>query len=90
LRKQGFDYLIWNDRLPAGNGGNSVLDELVVKFVFPESGKMPSVVERHGFGEFEAPKRPSNGEGWLIVWHDPAPAGRRYEWDLAQTTSAMG
>ena len=84
LRKDGFDYLIWNDRLPAGNGGNSILIELTVRFVFPDSDKAPNVVERHRFGEFSTPQRQNSGEGWLIVWRDPEPAGRRYEWDLAQ------
>jgi hypothetical protein len=83
LRKAGFDYLVWNDRLPAGNGGNSVLTELVAKFVFPGGGP-PSVQELHGFGDTSPPERINGGDGWLVEWRDPRPAGRRYEWDLAQ------
>ena len=82
LRKQGSDLLIWNDRLPAGNGATSVLNELSVRFVFPASEKAPTVHERHGFGQVQAAV-PREG-GWLVVYTDPAPAGRRYEWDLAQ------
>lgn len=82
LRARGSDYLIWNDRLPAGNGAKSVLSELTVRFVFPASDKAPTVHERHGFGRANAAE-PREG-GWLIVWVDPEPAGRRYEWDLAQ------
>ena len=82
LRKRGSDYLIWNDRLPAGNGAKSVLSELTVRFVFPASDKAPTVHERHGFGRGSAAE-PREG-GWVVVWTDPEPAGHRYEWDLAQ------
>jgi len=84
LRRKGFDHLAWTDRLPAGDGGNSVLTELVVKFLFPDGDRSPTVVERHGFGVCSAPQHLSAGEGWQIVWRDPHPAGRRYEWDVAQ------
>ena len=84
LRKDGFDYLAWNDRLPAGTSGRSVLTELVVKFLFPDGDRAPSVVERHSFGELSPPRHLSAGKGWQIVFRDPTPAGRRYEWDVAQ------
>jgi hypothetical protein len=84
LRKRGFDYLVWNDRLPAGIKGNSILSELSVKFVFPNSMTAPTVVERHDFGESVPAVRQTDGDGWLVAWHDSHPAGHRYEWDLAQ------
>ncbi|XVV13869.1 hypothetical protein ACQP2X_05815 [Actinoplanes sp. CA-131856] len=87
LRRRGYDHLIWNDRLPAGAGNHSVLTELVVRFVFPPSEKAPSVDERHGFGAGSAPTRDHPGGPWRIVWRDGAPAGRRYEWDLAQSVA---
>ncbi|GAA2595340.1 hypothetical protein GCM10010435_87950 [Winogradskya consettensis] len=85
LRAHGFDYLIWNDRLPAGNGDRSILSELTVKFYFPDGPRSPSVVERRGFGSALPPQRLDDAKGWQITWHDPAPAGRRYEWDLTQS-----
>ncbi|MCY1142761.1 hypothetical protein OWR29_32605 [Actinoplanes sp. Pm04-4] len=83
LRKRGYDHLVWNDRLPAGNGDNSVLSELTVRFVFPKSDKAPSVEELHRFGRIGSPEVREGG-GWVIVWTDPSPEGRRYEWNLAQ------
>ena len=85
LRSAGFDHLIWTDRLPADSGSSSVLSELVVKFVFPDvDGNPPVVSELHHFGEFAAPRRLDGGAGWVVCWRDPQPAGRRYEWRLAQ------
>jgi len=87
LRKGGADTLAWNDRLPAGNGGNSVLKEFVVEFVFPAARRRPAVTERHGFGRCSTPRQLDGGQGWLIEWRDPDPAGHRYEWDLAQAVT---
>jgi hypothetical protein len=83
LRRDGSDWLKWNDRLPAGAQSNSVLTDLVVKFVFPPSERQPAVSELHGFGSVATPVRRDEG-GWLIVWRDPNPQGRSYEWNLAQ------
>jgi hypothetical protein len=86
LRHEGFDRLVWTDRLPADSGGSSVLSDLVVKFVFPDTdGNAPHVTELRSFGEFQQPRRLDGGAGWLVEWHDATPAGRRYEWRLAQT-----
>lgn len=83
LRSQGHDHLIWTDRLPT-SGDTSVMDELTVRFVFPARGHAPRVAERHGFGEMVEATRIEGSGQWLIEWRDPLPAGRRYEWDLAQ------
>jgi hypothetical protein len=83
LRRDGSDWLKWNDRLPAGAQSNSVLTDLVVKFVFPAGERQPTVSELHGFGTVSAPAR-RDGGGWVITWQDPRPQGRTYEWNLAQ------
>jgi hypothetical protein len=67
LRGRGFDYLIWNDRLPAGSQGNSIPTELSVRFVFPDSTTAPTVVERHNFGESTPAVRQTGGAGWLVA-----------------------
>ncbi|HEX8346872.1 MAG TPA: hypothetical protein VF657_19350 [Actinoplanes sp.] len=88
LRRRGYDSLAWTDRLPIGNGGASVLDEFVVKFVFPRSRQPPSVSERHHFGEVLSPRLIDGTDRWLIEFRDLEPAGRRYEWDLTQPVRA--
>lgn len=84
LRQRGADSLVWTDRLPVGNGDTSVLTELVVRFVFPPSRQRPSVTERRGYGEILVPTRIEGSDSWLVEFRDRQPAGRRYEWDLAQ------
>jgi hypothetical protein len=91
LRRNGFDHLVWTDRLPADSGNSSVLSDLVVKIVFPDvDGKPPHVAELHSFGDFQPPERLDGGAGWLITWRDAQPSGRRYEWRLAQTPRVGG
>jgi hypothetical protein len=84
LREGGTDKLVWSDRPPISNGVLSVLDELVVKFVFPRSDAEPSVTERFGAGRMSGATRITGSTGWLVEFRDERPAGRRYVWDLAQ------
>jgi hypothetical protein len=88
LRESGIDKLVWTDRPPLGNGGSSILDELVVRFVFPRSGKAPSVKELYSQGEMREPIVMDGSGAWLIEFCDPSPAGRRYEWELARQVAA--
>lgn len=82
LRQTGVDRMYWNDRPPIGNGGQSILDQLVIKFVFPRSDDTPSVKEIFGVGEVAA-ARIEDGGNWIVVFRDRQPAGRRYEWEIA-------
>ena len=84
LRRDGRDRLRWTDRVPANNGGASLLSHLTVKFVFPASDKPPAVKEERGLGEVLDTKRVDGTDQWLIVWRDPRPAGHRYEWNVSQ------
>ncbi|BCJ50515.1 hypothetical protein Asp14428_19900 [Actinoplanes sp. NBRC 14428] len=92
LRREGFDHLVWTDRLPADSNGGSVLTDLKVNFVFPYvEGKPPPVVtELRSFGEFKQARRLDGKTGWVIEWQDRRPAGRRYEWRLAQAPRTNG
>ena len=84
LRERRFDHLTWTDRLPAEAGGNSTLTGLEVTFMFPASAGLPHVRERHSHGEMDEPKLSGDRGQWRVTWRDTAPAGRRYEWDIAQ------
>lgn len=96
LRRAGFDHLVWTDRLPADNGGGSVLSDLRVEFRFPDvDGRPPHVEELHNFGEFQAARAHRQGDGsvdrwWVVAWRDSQPSGRRYEWRLAQAPRPTG
>jgi hypothetical protein len=95
LREHGFDHLVWTDRLPADNGGGSVLDDLRVEFRFPDvDGRPPHVEELHNFGEFRPIRQITRDDGkvdhWVVEWRDAQPSGRRYEWRLAQAVRRPG
>jgi hypothetical protein len=84
FRRDGWDRLIWHDRLPTENGGRSSLTHLTVKFVFPKSAQVPRVDEQRGFGVV-TPAHEIEGTGqWLVKWDDPKPAGRTYSWELVR------
>ncbi|MFG1608436.1 hypothetical protein [Actinoplanes sp. NPDC049265] len=95
LRQDGFDHLVWTDRLPADNGGRSGLSDLRVEFRFPYvDGPPPHVEELRSVGEFQPARRTERDDGsaehWVVEWRDPRPAGRRYEWRLAQAPNRTG
>lgn len=89
LRKYGFDRLVWTDRMPSGSAGRSVLSSLRFNFIFPMSDVPPRVSEQHRFGILAPPRRILGDERWLIEWHDPKPAGRRYFWDFYQQVGGL-
>jgi hypothetical protein len=89
LRENGSDTLAWNDRLVAGNGGNSLLQKLVVRFVFTTATQEPQVSELHDIGEVTGVQGLTGNRGWVVEWQDTNPAGKRYEWNLAQTVQAL-
>jgi hypothetical protein len=82
LRQRGWDYLRWNDSLPTDNDAPSSLTRFTVRFVFPKSSMAPGVSERNNLGQLDSPTRIAGTEQWVVVWRDPHPDGRRYEWDL--------
>jgi hypothetical protein len=90
LRERGYDVLKWDDRLPRADGAPSALTDFTVRFVFPESSRPPSVIERNGWGVCKDPQKINGSGGWEVVWRDDHPVGRRYVWDLAQPTEGNG
>ncbi|GAA1034262.1 hypothetical protein GCM10009557_38460 [Virgisporangium ochraceum] len=83
LRDTGTDRLGWQDRLPTMNNGASSLDNIEIHFIFPPSTRKPGLVERQGWGSTSDPEPTPSGH-WRIVWNDPNPAGRQYNWELTQ------
>jgi hypothetical protein len=81
LRKDHRDTLVWNDRVP--HDGRSPMTDFKVRFVFLDSRYRPNVVEQSGLGTTSALTRGTQGE-WVIEWHDPAPRGHRYKWEIVR------
>jgi hypothetical protein len=87
LREQGWDYLAWNDRLPAATP--SAFTNFKVVFKFPETDQRPGVMERQGYGTLADPVHLADGT-WEVAWHDERPDGRRYVWDVTQAPHGGG
>ncbi|MBB2947822.1 hypothetical protein FB565_007593 [Actinoplanes lutulentus] len=84
FRERGFDSLGWDDRLQSPNGRPSAFTSFTVTFRFPAGDEKPTLKERNEYGQLMACSQNAD-RTWEITWRDDEPAGRRYDWDFAQS-----